>query len=74
MKYNNAPLIERKIVFWALVAFFVSLFISYKVNAATMTDLIFAIEKVKKKEYKGPLRIRHVDGGMFGMHLYITGK
>jgi len=32
------------------------------------------IEKVKKKGYKGPLRIRHIDGGMFGMHLYITGK
>jgi len=32
------------------------------------------IEKVKKKGYKGPLRIRHIDRGMFGMHLYITGK
>ena len=32
------------------------------------------IERVKKKGYKGPLRIRHIDGGCFGMHLYITGK
>ena len=47
MKYNNAPLTERKIVFWGLVAFFVSLFISYQVEAATMTDLILAIEKVE---------------------------
>ena len=32
------------------------------------------IEKVKKKGWKGPFRVKHEDGGMFGMKLYITGK
>ena len=32
------------------------------------------IEKVKNKGFKDPLRVKHVDGGMFGMNLYITGK
>jgi len=67
MKYNKPPLTEGKIVFWALVAFFVSLFISYKLNSATMTDLIFAIEKVEsngnasatKKGIRYALKKRH---------------
>jgi hypothetical protein len=32
------------------------------------------VEKAKKKGIKGPLRVKHVDGGMFGVDLYITGK
>jgi hypothetical protein len=32
------------------------------------------IVKAENKGIKGPLRVYHEDGGMFGMHLYITGR
>lgn len=32
------------------------------------------VKKAKKKGIKGPLRVKHVNGGMFGMDLYITGR
>lgn len=47
MKNKKSPLTEGKIVFWGLIAFFGGFFIFCKADAATMTDLIFAIENVE---------------------------